>query len=196
MMVCSLLVQSLSLYKLRRHIDWRAAAPLIGGGLLALPLSLHVLLHADPAAVRVLFGAFLCAYSAYMLLRPKTHAFARAKGLAYEAAAGFLGGLVGGLTAMPGAIPTMWADLRGMPKDRQRGLVQPYIAAMQVAALLLLAAQHDLPKALAGTVAWNLAPLALGAATGLALFGRVSDLVFRRALLCTLLASGVVYIVH
>lgn len=33
---------------------------------------------------------------------------------------------------MPGAIPTIWCDMRGMPKSDQRGLVQPFIAIMQL----------------------------------------------------------------
>jgi uncharacterized membrane protein YfcA len=38
-----------------------------------------------------------------------------------DVALGFASGLVGGLTAMPGALPTIWCDLTGMSKDQQRG---------------------------------------------------------------------------
>src|SRR3984893_11723822 len=34
---------------------------------------------------------------------------------------GFAGGLVGGLTAMPGSLPIIWCDLRGVSKEHQRG---------------------------------------------------------------------------
>ena len=195
MMVCSLVVQAASLVALRRHIAWRASAGLVAGGLLGMPLALYALLHAAPAALRTGFGVFLATYACYMLLRPRLRLFENARGAAPDAVVGFLGGLVGGLTAMPGAIPTIWCDLRGIAKDRQRGFVQPYIAVMQVAALGLLAVQHGLPEALLGNVLFSLAPLAGGAVAGLALFGKVSDSIFRRALLCMLLASGVGYIV-
>ena len=37
MMVCSVLVQSMSLFSLRRHIEWRGSLRLILGGLAGLP---------------------------------------------------------------------------------------------------------------------------------------------------------------
>ena len=195
MMVCSVLVQGASLVSLRRSVDWRGTLNFVAGGLVGLPPALYLLEHADPSWVRVGFGVFLAAYSIYMLARPRIRYFEHVRAGGYDVAAGFLGGLLGGLTAMPGAMPTIWCDLRGIAKDRQRGLVQPYIAAMQVAALTMLATQRGLPAELAGNLLLCVAPLGAGALLGLALFGRVSDGVFRRAVLCVLLASGLGYVV-
>jgi uncharacterized membrane protein YfcA len=195
MMVCSVLVQSASLVSLRRHVEWRAAAPLVAGGLFALPPALYVLLHADPTLFRMGFGIFLAVYASYMLFRPAVRYFRNARGPGYDAVVGFAGGLVGGMTAMPGAVPTIWCDLRGLAKDRQRGVVQPYIAAMQIAALAVLALQHGLPEALPGHVLFSLVPLAAGTLAGLVLFGRVSEGLFRRVLLSVLLVSGVIYVI-
>jgi uncharacterized protein len=194
MMVCSVLVQSISLVTLRRQIQWRASAVFVAGGLLGLPPALYLLLHADPALFRIGFGCLLAAYAAYMLFRPAAQYFKDVSGR-YDAAIGFCGGLIGGLTAMPGAILTVWCDLRGLSKERQRGLVQPYIAALQVAALAYLAARGELPEALIREVLFSLAPLAVGTLLGLALFGRVSDFLFRRVLLSVLLVSGLIYVI-
>lgn len=195
MMICSILVQGACLISLRRHIQWRGSLILVAGGLFGLPPALYVLMHADPAWFRICFGLFLAAYAGIMLLRPALHYFRDAHGPGYDAAVGLAGGLVGGVTAMPGAIPTIWYDLRGLAKDRQRGLIQPYIASMQVAALAILAARHGLPDALIGDLLFSLAPLAAGTLVGLALFGRVSDGPFRRVLLGVLFVSGLVYII-
>jgi uncharacterized membrane protein YfcA len=195
MMVCSVLVQGASLVSLRRSVDWRGTLRLVAGGLLGLPPALYLLLHTDPSLVRVGFGVFLAAYAIYMLARPRVRYFEHVRAGGYDVAAGLLGGLLGGLTAMPGAVPTIWCDLRGIAKERQRGLVQPYIAAMQIAALSMLATQRGLPAELPGNLLLCVAPLGAGALLGLALFGRVSDGVFRRALLCVLLASGLGYVV-
>ena len=194
MMVCSVLVQSLSLFSLRRHIEWRGSLRLILGGLAGLPPALYVLLHADPALLRIGFGIFLAGYAAYMLLRPAVHPFRQAA-LRYDAVAGLAGGLIGGVTAMPGAIPAIWCELRGLAKDRQRGLVQPYITAMQIAALAFLAAQSGISVGLSSEVLHSLAPLGAGTMLGLALFGRVSDSQFRRVLLSTLMVCGLAYLV-
>lgn len=195
MMLCSVLVRSACLVSLRRHIQWRGSMTLVAGGLFGLPPALYVLLHADPTLFRIGFGIFLAAYSGFMLFRPALHCFKDANGPGYDAAVGLAGGLVGGVTAMPGAVPTIWCDLRGLAKDRQRGLVQPYITVMQVAALAILGAQHGLPNALIGDVLLSFAPLAVGTLVGLALFGRVSDGPFRRVLLGVLLVSGLSYVI-
>jgi uncharacterized membrane protein YfcA len=194
MMACSVLVQSTSLVSLRRSVPWRNVVPLIGGGLAGLPLALYYLRHGDPAVIRAGFGIFLAAYAAYMLFRPKARYLEHTPGSGLEAAVGFVGGLLGGITAMPGAIPAIWCDLRGIPKEQQRGKVQPYIAAMQIAALAFLAMQRGLPQALAGYLLYAAIPLVAGVLLGLALFGKVSDALFRRALLCVLLASGLGYV--
>jgi uncharacterized protein len=195
MMVCSVLVQSISLVSLRRQIQWRASVVFIAGGLLGLPPALYLLLHADPTVIRVGFGCLLAAYAAYMLLRPAMRHFKQPQGPGYDAAIGFGGGLIGGLTAMPGAALTVWCDLRGLAKERQRGLLQPYIAALQIAALAYLAARGELPEALIKEVLFSLGPLAVGTLLGLALFGRVSDLLFRRVLLSVLLVSGLIHVI-
>lgn len=195
MMVCSVLVQTACLVSLRRHVRWRGSLMLIAGGLFGLPPALYVLVHATPASIRIGFGLFLAAYAGFMLLRPAVHRFKDADGPWCEGVVGLLGGLVGGVTAMPGGIPTIWYDLRGVGKEQQRGLVQPYITAMQVAALVLLTAHHGVPNALIGDLLFSLVPLAAGTVIGLALFGRIGDGPFRRVLLGVLLFSGLVYVI-
>jgi uncharacterized membrane protein YfcA len=195
MMVCSVLVQTVSLISLRRHIQWRGSMMLVAGGLIGLPPALFLLLHADAMFFRIGFGVFLAAYSGYMLLRPARRLVHNARGPLHDALIGFAGGLTGGLTAMPGAVPTIWCDLRGVAKDKQRGLIQPYITVMQVAALALLAVQHGLPDGVAGKVLLSLAPLLAGTLVGVVLFGRVDDVLFRRILLVVLLISGLAFVV-
>jgi uncharacterized membrane protein YfcA len=191
MMVCSLLLQVGAMVSLRNHMQWRRAGTLIAGGLAGLVPGLWLLQHADTVAFRIGFGVFLTAYAAYMLARPALRRLPEARRPLHDAAVGLAGGVLGGLTAMPGALPTIWTDLCGVPKERQRGLLQPYIAAMQVAALALLVLQHGLPQALTGHLRSSLIPLVAGGAVGLALFGKVNERIFRRAVLCALLLSGI-----
>jgi uncharacterized membrane protein YfcA len=108
---------------------------------------------------------------------------------------GFGGGLIGGLTAMPGALPTIWCDLRGLPKDQQRGLVQPYIAAMQVFALALMLGRNTLSTQALLNVTLTLPALAGGTILGVVLFRRVSDAKFRTVVLGVLGVAGVLLVV-
>jgi len=190
MMICSIAVQSVSLVVLRKHLAWRGSLTLIVGGALGIPPALFLLRHADVTAFRVGFGVFLALYSAYMIFRPLAAGLRNTERRAHEAAIGFAGGLLGGLTAMPGALPTIWCDLRGLPKDQQRGLVQPFIAAMQVFALVLLVAQNGVSSKVLLNAVLALPALAAGVTLGIALFGQMNDVLFRRATLTVLFAAG------
>jgi uncharacterized membrane protein YfcA len=103
---------------------------------------------------------------------------------------GFGGGLIGGLTAMPGALPTIWCDMHGLPKTQQRGLVQPFIAAMQVFALAMMVARHDLSSKVLLEFGLSIPALLAGSALGIFAFRSVKELTFRRGILGILFLSG------
>jgi uncharacterized membrane protein YfcA len=172
MMACSLVTQATSLVGLRGSVQWRGNAALIVGGALGILPALYLLHHVDARTFRIGFGAFLVAYAAYMLLRPAISLVRNAPHQLHAAAVGFGGGLVGGLTAMPGALPVMWCDLRGMPKDQQRGLVQPYITAMQVFALAVTVSRNGFSTQALMNLTFSLPALLAGAALGVVMFGR------------------------
>lgn len=190
MMACSLVPQVVSLIALRGTVKWRGNLVLMAGGALGVLPALYLLHTIDAQIFRIGFGAFLALYAGCMLLRPATAYLRVAQSRLREAMVGFGGGLVGGLTAMPGALPVIWCDLRGMPKDQQRALVQPYIMAMQVFALALMVSHNDLTaKALMGLTV-SLPALAAGTALGVIMFGKVDDAWFRRVVLAILLVAG------
>jgi uncharacterized membrane protein YfcA len=96
---------------------------------------------------------------------------------------------------MPGALPTMWCDLHGMPKNQQRGLVQPFILVMQLFALALMLSRHSLSPALAVDMAVSVPALVAGTVMGILLFRRANDAIFRRIILGILLFSGLSLVV-
>lgn len=190
MMACSMVTQAVSLVSLRRSVKWSGSPTLIVAGLIGVVPALYLLRHADPHIFRVGFGIFLVGYAGWMLLRPAAEWSGEAACRLRAAMVGFGGGLVGGLTAMPGALPTIWCDRRGMPKDQQRGLVQPYVTVLQAFALMLLIAQNSISaKTLLGLTVC-LPALAAGAALGVVMFHRIGDAFFRSAVLVVLLFAG------
>ena len=90
---------------------------------------------------------------------------------------------------MPGALPTIWCDLHGA-ENQQRGLVQPFIAAMQIFALALMLLRNGLSSKIAIDFAISLPSLAAGTALGILTFRRVNEVTFRRAILIILCFSG------
>ena len=112
-----------------------------------------------------------------------------------NALVGFGGGLIGGLTAMPGALPTIWCDMHGVPKNQQRGLVQPFIAAMQIFALALMLMHHSLSVGVLANLLLSIPALIAGAVLGIFAFRHVSEQIFRRLILLVLLVSGLLLVV-
>jgi uncharacterized protein len=193
MMACSIGVQAANLWALRRNIQWGGSALLIAGGALGIPIAVYLLQNTDTYILRVGFGVIVSLYAGYMLFRP---ALARVSGTTSRhliALIGFGGGLIGGLTAMPGAIPTIWCDMRGMrgmPKSDQRGLVQPFIAIMQVFALAVLLEHHSLSSKVVIDLAISLPALFAGTALGILAFRNINEIGFPRTILVVLLFSG------
>ena len=136
------------------------------------------------------FGIIVALYAGYMLFRPTLARGTATTSRRLTALIGFGGGLVGGLTAMPGAIPTIWCDMRGLPKSDQRGLVQPFIAIMQVLALALLLERQSLSSRLVIDLAVSLPALLAGSVLGIVAFRNINEVGFRRTILVLLLISG------
>jgi uncharacterized membrane protein YfcA len=195
MMLCSLVPQVVSLVALRRTVRWRGNPVLIAGGALGILPALYLLHHIDARSFRIGFGLFLAAYATCMLFRPAIAFMRQAPGRLHDAAVGFGGGLIGGLTAMPGALPTIWCDLRGMPKNQQRGQVQPFIVVMQVFALALMLSNDGLRAMPFVHLTFALPALLAGTALGIVLFGRLDDARFRHVVLAVLLLAGVTLVV-
>jgi uncharacterized membrane protein YfcA len=190
MMACSVAVQAANLWALRKSVQWRESLVLIIGGLTGVPIAVYLLQHTETHLLRTGFGAVVALYAGYTLFRPTLTYIRQMKNPGRNALVGFGGGLIGGLTAMPGALPTIWCDMHGVPKNQQRGLVQPFIAAMQIFALVLMLSRSSLPSKLIVDFVVSLPALAAGTVLGIAMFRSVNELAFRRIILLILLFSG------
>jgi uncharacterized membrane protein YfcA len=189
LMMCSVIVQVATLIHLRRSLRFRSIGAMLMGGALGVPLALILFHRIDPDRFQVAFAIVVAAYAIVMLLRP--HGRVRLEGgPGTELAVGFGGGLIGGLTAMPGAVPVLYCDCKGCSKEVQRATVQPFILAMQLLALALLVATGSVGEDALALVAMSLPAVAAGITIGLLLFGRVPDAAFRRAVLIVLLATS------
>jgi uncharacterized membrane protein YfcA len=190
MMACSVGVQAANLLALRKTLQWKGSLVLIAGGSLGVPIAVYLLQNTDTGTFRTGFGVLVALYAGYTLCRPTLVRFRQMEHRGRNVLIGFGGGLIGGLTAMPGALPTIWCDLHGTPKAQQRGLVQPFIAATQIFALALILSRNGLSSKIAIDLAVSLPALAAGTALGILAFRKVNELTFRRTILVILLFSG------
>ena len=191
LMVCSLMIQTFVLIRLRAALSFSASLPYLAGGAGGVALAMLLFDRIDPHVFRQFFGAFLMLYALSTVLRPQSALLAVKARPVGHTAVGFAGGLVGGLTAMPGAVLAMWCDVHAMPKTAQRAVVQPFITAMQSLALAVLFLKAPAaPAALLHHLPFVVPALFAGATLGLFLFGKVSDVGFRRAISGLLFLSG------
>jgi uncharacterized membrane protein YfcA len=188
LLACSVTTQLFSISKLWHTMQWRQCLPYLVGGFVGIPFGAKLLEGFSPHSFAVGFGVFLVCYSSYMLLRP--HFIYTGGGWFGEIAAGFAGGITGGATAFPGAIPTIWCNVRGMSKLQQRGIVQPFILLMQIATLVYFSKLGILASATWTTYFWCVPFVIIGTWLGLHLFDRIDDNRFRQVILTFLLVSG------
>ena len=201
LLVCSIGMQFMSLWAVRREIDWTRLPRLLLGGVIGLPAGLWLLLHLGHGEYTRVLGALLLLYAGWMLLRKtdlrktdlrKTDLrLGRAGRLAIPV--GLVGGITGGMAALPGPFVTIWCSLQGWSKARQRGVTQPFILIMQlVSVAALYAAGGGSVNRLAPDLAtFAYVPAALlGTAVGLSVFRRLSDRQFASVVNALLVASG------
>jgi len=190
LLACSITTQLFSIAALWNTMQWKRCLPILVGGILGIPIGAFVLQHLNASRFDVAFGAFLVCYAAYMLWRPNLKIHQDGGGPLAATAIGFVGGITGGAVAFPGALPTIWCSLRALPKEIQRGTVQPFILIMQVATLAYFSKLGIFGVETGKTFLWC-APAVLGGTwIGIRLFRRIDDAMFRRILLMLLLVSG------
>lgn len=194
LVVCgSLLGQLLSVGTLRRGFDARRVLPFIAGGALGVPLGVALLHRIDPDAFKLGVGILLVLWSAAMLLARDLPRIA-AGGRWADAAAGLLGGVMGGLGGLTGPAPTLWTVLRGWDRDAQRAVFQAFNLAMQGLTLAAYLATGAL-SAEAARLCLVVAPAMLvPALLGARLYRRFSDAAFQQVVLALLAASGAVLV--
>jgi uncharacterized protein len=189
-----LIVQSYSVWKLRRALDWRKLAPFVLGAALGVPVGVSILTWANPSHVRMGIGAFLVLYSLYAWFRPAI-APAKSGGAAADAGIGFLNGLLGGITGLAGILVTIWCGLRGWPKDVQRTVFQPVAVAIFLMSALWIGAKGAVTADTVKLFLIGLPALFAGTWLGLKLYGRIDEATFRKIVLALLLVSGLVLVI-
>lgn len=196
MVLCSIANQLSMTWAARRQIVWRELLVYLAGGTVGLTGGIWLLLHTDHARYAPALGLFLLAYGLYMLLRRPL--IIRRQHAAFDFITGLLGGITGGAAGFPGAFVTIWCSMKGWDKSRQRAVFQPFILIMQVLALLSISMIH---RPSGGGLGFDLTDLLFipaslfGTSLGLALYKRLSDCQFARAVNVLLIVSGVSYLV-
>jgi len=185
----ALVIQGVAMWRLRQAVKLDRVAPFVIGGALGVPLGVEILRVISAGALRVAVSFMLIGFSLHGLLRPKLARVAWGGRIA-DGAVGFLGGVLGGSTGFAGILTIIWCNLRGWPRDEQRMVFQPVIAATFVMVALWLGGAGLVDADTLGLFAIGLPFLLAGHWLGLRLYGWLDEQQFRRIVLILLLVSG------
>lgn len=182
-----LIVQSGTIWTLRRDLDVRQLWPVLLAGVLGVPIGVWLLVHANVSVLKMALGIFLFVYGVYALLAPRLPYIVGGRGA--DIAVGFIGGILGGLGGYSGVLPAIWTQVRGWSKTQARAFYQPFIVTMHVATIAALG-MVALDRTGLVLLVVSLPVLALGTWVGWKLYGRLNEARFRQALAVMLLISG------
>ena len=159
--------------------------------LVGIPLGVLSLRYVDVQALKLVIAGFLLIYGGFFTVRRNLPKIDHPTP-AIDVTVGFLGGVLGGLASLSGALPTMWCSMRAWPKAETRAVLQPFnVCVLALSAALLALRGAYTPETL--RYALIAIPTALvSAQIGIILFKRVPDAMFRRLLIILCFVSGVI----
>ena len=189
-----LVVQGVSVWKLRRALDWRRLLPFLIGGALGVPIGGELLRWTSAAHLRMAVGVVLICFSVWSLARPRLARVSGA-GRAADGAVGVASGMLGSATGLGGILPTVWCQLRGWSKDEQRAVFQPVAVAIFAMTALWLGGAGFIERNTARLFVIGLPAVLAGLWLGLRLFDRLDETGFRTLVLVLLLVSGLALLV-
>ena len=173
----------------RRSMDWKPVLPFLGGALAGLPLGLYLLPRMDVPMFKGVLGAILVIACPLMFFASRLPRVTRG-GQAGDVLAGTIGGAMGGLGGSTGIAPTLWCQLRGFDKERQRAIIQNFnLSALAITFASYLATgivKREMLPCMVAVVPALILPSILGRR----IYIGISEQGFRKVVLGLLTASG------
>jgi hypothetical protein len=184
-----LIVQGISVWKLRRSIKLPRLLPFLLGGAIGVPIGVELLHWTSPAILRISIGIVLMLFSIYSLVRPQLSPVPGGK--TADGAIGILNGVIGGATGLAGIIVTIWCTSRAWPRDEQRAAFQPIGVGVFLMTGLWLGGTGLVDAETLRLFVIGLPLLLAGTWAGLRLYARLDEAGFRKVVLGLLFISGV-----
>ncbi len=186
---CGIAMHALPLYKLRKSLDFSRLPPFLIFGVFGVPFGSWALANMDPTLFRNLIGGMLTAYGLWMLFRPGT-SVGEIGGRTLDNTVGLAGGFMGGFAGLSGLFPTLWVGLREWPKNKQRGVYQPFVLVMHALGLATFAANGLVTTLTVYNLLCCLPAVFIGSWMGVLVYPYLNEIVFRRVILGLVLLSG------
>lgn len=173
----------------RRAIAPKRLAAFLIPALVGIPIGYQLLSFIDGDVMKLGIAVFMLAYGVFFLRSGAAPKLARPTPV-IDAGVGFVGGVMGPLCGLSGAVPTMWCAVKDWSKLETRGVLQPFNFAVLLLSLALLAIEGAFTSAMAPAALITVVLSLLSAQAGIAAFKRLGDAQFRQALVALMFVSG------
>lgn len=187
---CSVVAQVQAFPGIWHALDWRRLAPFVVAGLIGVPIGTWLLPQLPVATIKLGLGVLLVIYCSVMLMGRIGDIYSK-ENRWLDGLVGLAGGVLGGVAGLSGVLPTIWASLRGWPKDARRAIFQGFNLSILSLALVSYAVAGLLDARFAKAFLIALPATFVGSLAGQWLYRRLSDDTFARIVLLVLLAAGV-----
>ena len=189
-----LIVQGISVWKLRRSIKLARLLPFLLGAVIGVPIGVQLLHWTSPATLRISIGIVLILFSLHNLTRPQLAPATAGK--TADGVIGVLNGVIGRATGLAGIVVTIWCTLGGWPRDEQRTVFQPIGVAVFLMTGVWLGGTGLVDAETLRLFVIGLPMLLVGTWMGLRLYARLDKSGFRKVVLGLLLISGLGLVVR
>jgi uncharacterized membrane protein YfcA len=189
-----LIVQGISVWKLRRSVQLARLLPFLLGAVIGVPIGVELLHLTSSVILRISIGIVLILFSLYNLMRPQFAPVTAGK--VADGAIGVLNGIIGGATGLAGIVVTIWSTLRGWPRDEQRTVFQPIGVGVFLMTGIWLGGTGLVDAETLRLFVIGLPLLLAGTWAGLRLYARLDEAGFRKVVLGLLLVSGLGLVVR
>jgi len=187
---CSVVGHVATIREVFREADWQRLTPMLLAGLMGVPIGTMLIPLISLPTFKLAIGTILVTYCSFMLAAAGRVRL-QAGGRMAETLIGFGGGIMGGLAALSGVLPTVWAALKGWSKAERRAVFQAFNMTILTAMLVASFVQGMIERTSMVALALALPGTLVGNWAGVLLYRRLDDVRFDRIVLGVLLVSGI-----
>ncbi|MFK8036123.1 MAG: sulfite exporter TauE/SafE family protein [Hyphomicrobiales bacterium] len=164
-------------------------------GIIGIPIGVTALSYISADSLKIIIAVFLIAYGGYFSLRSNLPQIDR-KTPIVDGTIGFLGGFLGGMASLSGALPTMWCSMRTLSKMETRAVLQPFNVVVLLLTTLMLAWRGAYTIQTLTYLLIALPSTMIFAQIGITVFKRLSNDHFRRLLIVMTFLAGIILIIR
>lgn len=163
--------------------------------LIGIPIGLAALSYIDADSLKIFIAGLLIVYGGYFSLRNNLPQI-DGNTPTIDSFVGFLGGILGGMASLSGALPTMWCSMRTWSKMETRAVLQPFNVVVLLLTAIMLAWSGAYNTQTLTYLVIALPSTMIFAQLGILVFKRLSNDQFKRILIALTFIAGAILLVR